>query len=290
MNRLSRTVARLRQERERGAATVEYVGIIIAVAALIVVLLVALPSSGTSLAERAKTVICDITGSGCGSGDHGADDGGRGDGSGDQGADGGQGDGGDDGSGDPAQPPRADVPDGLDPASDLVATMQSTERGREVLQWLADHGIKVVIDPDAKGAYWDGTQIVMGPGFDDASVLVHEANHARYSTEGRAADVNALSRADYVKAQVAEETDGVVQQIQAAREFRAAGHTVPDQPGEAAYDNAYRDAKANGASDADARRAGYDAVEQEFYNGGFVTSTDGKSYPDYYGGYWDDVH
>lgn len=273
-----RAVVSVRGGRERGAGTVEYVGIIIAVAVLVGALVVAVPSFGTSIADTIKKAICEIGGGGgCGTGDQTADEG--------QGAEDGE-----NGNGAEEPPPTADVPSGLDPASDLVQAMQSTERGREILQWLADNNIPIVVDNTVTGAYWDGTQIVLGAGLDDAGVLVHEANHARYSNEGRTADAATLSRADYVDGMTSEETDGVVQQIEAAQEFRAAGHNVPPQVGETQYDNAYQAAKANGASDAEARQAGRDAIRQEFDNGGFVTSTNGKTYPDYYGDYWDSVH
>jgi hypothetical protein len=184
----------------------------------------------------------------------------------------------------------ADVPDGLDPQSTLVTTLQSTERGRATLQWLADYNIPVVVDPDTTGAYWDGTQMVIGKGYDDAAVIVHETNHAKYTKAGLHADVNKLSRDAYIKAAIDEEADGTVQQIKAAREFRLAGHDVAVQPAETKYDDAFRLAKANGSSDAEADQAGYAAVNAEYYNGGLVTSTNGKSYVEVYGGYWDDAH
>ncbi|MCL2091113.1 MAG: C2 family cysteine protease [Micrococcales bacterium] len=64
----SHAVVGKRQERERGASTVEYVGIIIAVAVLIGALLVVFPSVGDSLADGAKTAVCKITGGDCSSG------------------------------------------------------------------------------------------------------------------------------------------------------------------------------------------------------------------------------
>ena len=42
-----------------------------------------------------------------------------------------------------------DIPERLDPESDLVQMLLSTERGRQTLQWLADSDILIVIDPDA---------------------------------------------------------------------------------------------------------------------------------------------
>jgi len=183
-----------------------------------------------------------------------------------------------------------DIPPGLDSKSDLVKTLLSTQRGRDTLQWLYDNKIPIVVDPDTTGAYWNGTQIIMGEGYDDASVLVHETNHAKYTKDGRSADVHKLDRDAYVTAAINEEADGTVQQILAAKEFRASGRDVDQQPAEPQYDAAYQKAKDRGASDAEAQQAGSEAVRQEFYNGGLITSTNRQSYPDYYGEYWDAVH
>lgn len=191
---------------------------------------------------------------------------------------------------DQSDDPPVDVPDGLDEKSALVQTLLSTERGRQTLQWLADNDIPIRIDPDQRGAYWDGNEIVLGGGNDDAPTLVHEANHAKYSKEGRSADPKELSRDDYVRGAIAEEADGVVQQVKAAKEFRAAGQDVAEQPGEDAYTSAYEQAIKDGKSTTEAESAGLRAVTDEFYNGGFITSTNGQSYPDYYGSYWDSVN
>ncbi len=61
MDRLSRTVARRRQERERGAATVEYVGIIIATAVLVIALVAMVPGARVDLERTLKQVIAPIT-------------------------------------------------------------------------------------------------------------------------------------------------------------------------------------------------------------------------------------
>jgi hypothetical protein len=188
------------------------------------------------------------------------------------------------------QDPQVDIPKGLDPDSDIVKTLLSTQRGRETLQWLYDHDIPITTDPDQQGAVWNGSEIVLGPGFDDASVIVHETNHAKYTEEGRHADVNRLDRSAYVTAAIDEEADGTVQQILAAKEFRDAGHNLGPQPAEDQYDSAYQAAKKNGASDAEAQQAGAQAVNDAFYNGTIVTSNTHQSYSDYYGSYWDSVH
>lgn len=197
----------------------------------------------------------------------------------------------------PPDPPQVPgVPYGLDPNSDLVKTMQSTERGRQTLQWLRGNDVPVVVDPSKRGAKhvsqapFRHRRIELGKGYDEAPVLIHEANHARYSIEGRSANAWILGRNDYIDARIAEETDGVVQQIYAAKEFRAAGYSVANQPAEAQYNSAYQNAKAKGASDTEAEQAGYNAVEQAFYNGTLVTSLNSKTYADYYGDDWDKQH
>lgn len=187
-------------------------------------------------------------------------------------------------------PDDVEIPDGLDRNDPIVQMMLSTERGRQVLQWLSDHDIPIVIDPGAQGAFWNGSEIVLGPGYDNAAVLVHEANHARYTVEGRHAEVSNPDRNAYVHGAIDEEVDGTVQQILSAHEFRNAGANLGSQPGEPEYNAAYQQVIRNGGSQAEAQHAGYQAVSDLFYNGGMVTSTNRQPYPDYYGSYWDSEH
>lgn len=191
---------------------------------------------------------------------------------------------------DETEDPPVDLPQGVPADSDLATVMLSTERGRQTLQWLADHGIGVKIDPNETGAYWDGTTIVLGQGYEDAAVLVHEANHAKYTQEGRSADIVNQNREDYVRTAIDEEIDGTVQQIYAAREFRAAGHSVGTNVSEQNYTAAYEQAIEDGRSEAEADQAGRAAVADGFYNGTIKTSNNGQSYVDYYGDAWDQVH
>lgn len=269
--RVATTTRRLSRSGQSGQSTAEYVGIVAFVALLAVAVLAFVGVIAPQAGDTVKGALCKV-GETVGAGDDcgGSDGSDRPDGG--------------DGHSD------IDLPEGLDPDSDLVEVLLSTQRGRDTLQWLADNDIEVVIDPSQTGAYWNGSEIVLGGGQDNAAVFIHEANHARYTVDGHSAEATELSRDDYVRDAILEETDGVVQQIIAAREFRDAGHTVPQQPGEAAYTQAYDDAIANGATPEAANQAGFNAVNQEFYNGGFVTSTNGQSYPDYYGAYWDSVN
>ena len=191
---------------------------------------------------------------------------------------------------DTADTDSVDIPAGLDRDSALVQQLLATERGRETLQWLADHHIPVVISPNAKGAYWDGTQMVIGKGYDDPSVIVHETNHAMATVNGTSADASTQGRDDFVRTAINEEVAGTVKQIQAAKELRATGRDVDEQPLERWFDQAYGDAKDHGANDADALAAATAAVSKQFFDGKVRTSTDNKPYTDYYGDYWDSVH
>jgi len=183
-----------------------------------------------------------------------------------------------------------DVPDGLDRDSELVQQLLATERGRDTLQWLADNHIPVVISPDEEGAYWDGTQMVIGKGYDDPSVIVHETNHAIATANGTSADAATQDRDDFVSTAINEEVAGTVKQIQAAKELRATGQDVDEQPLERWFDQAYGDARDDGASEAEALDAATKAVSKQFFDGQVRTSTDNKPYTDYYGDFWDSVH
>ena len=88
-----------------------------------------------------------------------------------------------------------------------------------------------MIDPSATGAYWNGTEMVLGEGYDNAAVLIHETNHAQATVNGESADANNQSRNDYVTTAVNEEVNGTVEQIQAAQELRIAGYTVAPTAG-----------------------------------------------------------
>lgn len=194
-------------------------------------------------------------------------------------------------TGGPGQP--ADVPDGLDPGSDLVTTLQSTPRGRETLQWLSDHHTPIELRDDVEGAFWDGTTMVIGQGYDDPAVIVHETNHAKYTDAGRSADPKRLGRDDYIHTAIAEEADGLVQQIQAAKEFRAAGHDVGQQPVEDVYDAVYERARSGGASEQAAVDAATRAVTAQFYDPDEPIRTSGPgnpTYPEHYGEQWDRLH
>ena len=51
------------------------------------------------------------------------------------------------GAGEQTDPEDIDIPSSLDPESELVQQLLSTERGRQTLQWLFDNNIPILIDP-----------------------------------------------------------------------------------------------------------------------------------------------
>jgi hypothetical protein len=285
--------------RQSGQGSVEYVGLVVAVGALLVGLVMVFPSIGDTVACKFSQAVASVTGgsascSGGTSDARGTED---------------SGEESDVAMPDPSPQPTGatrrqpspqpgpsplptypGLPYGLDPNSDLVKTLQLTERGRQTLRWLADNKVHVYIDEDTKGAYWNGRSIEMAPGPGEALTLIHEANHARYDKEGRRADAKKLSRDDYIEAKIAEEVDGTLQEVQAVRELRSAGYSGPPPAGELEYDSAYQNAKASGASDAEAEQAGRDAVERAYSSGKLLATTNGQTYSELYGNSWDSQH
>jgi len=183
------------------------------------------------------------------------------------------------------------IPKGLDPDSEAVQTLLQTERGREMLQWLADNGIE--IRDSSRGSYWDGENVYVDTGntpLETVRTLVHEANHARSDADGTGPDVNADTRDDYVNGMLDEETRGVVDAIVASRELEDQGVTMPTDISDDTYWNAYDAAVQAGSNEQQARDAAFGAVRDLFINGTFVTSNTGETYEDYYGTAWDDRH
>jgi hypothetical protein len=144
-----------------------------------------------------------------------------------------------------------------------------------------------------------------------AFTLVHEAQHAKASNEGTSANVQALGRAEYVKATIDEETTATVNAIRAKL-----GMSAQDQAAESAtpvmmarYQTAYGAAHAAvteltsggsftvlghdfgpGMAEAAGKAAGWQSVNEAFYDGSLVTSNTGQTYADYYGSFWDRVN
>lgn len=196
-----------------------------------------------------------------------------------------------------------DLPDGLPADHEFVEILNSTEKGREILQWLADNDVEVIFDSSATGAYYDPAlnAIVLGKGYENVTTLVHEYNHAFYARTGKTVNTHqqatSLTRADYVNGMLDEETASVVLEITTAREFTDAGHRVTHGQSSRywdAHDDARQSALDQGKSQAEAdaagREAGRLAIRQMFVDGTYRTSNTGQTYEEYYGSYWDRVN
>ena len=183
------------------------------------------------------------------------------------------------------------IPEGLDPDGETVRTLLQTERGRELLQWLADNGITV--RESSQGSWWDGSDIYLDTSttpLEAVRTLVHELNHAQADADGSSPDIMRDSRDDYVEGMLDEEARGVVEEILAARELEKAGVTMPTDISDDTYWDAYETAKKAGRNEKQARDAAFAAVRNLFLDGTFVTSNTGDPYDEYYGDAWDRNH
>jgi len=272
--------------RERGAAALEYVGMTLAAALVVVAVIGGVVA--TDFGQAFSSTICKVFSIGGAS----CDESGTG-GSDDDGIDYG-------GIGTEGEDPGDDVeyPEGLDPESDIAQELASTARGRRILQWLHDNGIEIIIDPGATGAFYSDGVITLGSGHIDAGTVIHEANHAVWDEEGRSAEAQSMDKDDYVSLAIQEEAEGVWLEVVYAKERREAGQDVEPDIAEDRYDDAYQPAYdaaiASGQTPSQAHAAadqtGLDAIEQMFYDGTYVTSNTGDPYDDYYGDFWESVN
>jgi hypothetical protein len=131
--------------------------------------------------------------------------------------------------------------------------------------------------------------------------FVHEMNHAQNHNERTEADVTNPNRAAYVDSELREEAHGDALANQSARELRDDGVPLTNSAqNQAAYDRGYQkgvdDARAAdphlSPQDADAagRRAGEQAVLDDYRAGRVKTSNTNQPYPQYYGNRWDNHH
>ncbi|GLY78601.1 hypothetical protein [Actinoallomurus iriomotensis] len=131
--------------------------------------------------------------------------------------------------------------------------------------------------------------------------LIHEATHSRWAHEGRHADPSKLSRDDFIKQTLDEETDASVNDIKGTFELRKNGIKVPDAALQGHYVNGYENSyrwnehlgKAQGKplTYAELERlgdaGGRGAVNAAFHSGAIKASVTGAPYPQYYGDAWD---
>ncbi len=186
---------------------------------------------------------------------------------------------------------------------DINDFLAKSPSGAEALKYIKDNNIPVTF-ANGGGSYWDGNKIVIDRSQDAQTAgltVVHEVNHARADRTGKSGNVNLQSHDDYVKTMIDEESVGTVASIEAKRELQKAGVDVKASfPLETEYNEAYDAAVAKAKTDNPkataaeldtiGRKAGLDRVREGFVNGEVVTSTNGQTYPEYYGGYWNNVH
>lgn len=184
------------------------------------------------------------------------------------------------------------MPEGADPDDPIIQDMLRTPSGRAALDWMARNDIAIIEDPNQVGAVYDAGQnaMIIGPGYSNASTLVHEANHAQWDAEDRPVDATDVSREEYLDNRLRDESEAVAAEVQFAKEERANGDGGPPDRAETDYDAAYEAAIEDGKSEAEAHDAGVDAIQDLFESGYYTTSNTQQTYPEYYGSHWDSVN
>jgi hypothetical protein len=284
-------VPRTRANRDRGASSLEY-GALIVVAALVVGVLGTLIS--TQAEGHIRNAICDLFHSQCA--DTQQRTSAEGDGPGPE----------------PSPSPGPPVPQPPPPKpskeqTETESVLNETQLGRDALQWVKDHGVRVVYRAGG-GSYYDGDANVFYVDTNQtpeerANTFVHEVNHAEHRDDP---DIDDLSREDFIDQSINEETEGTVEAIQNNQQLqKTRGGNQPDTLLQQEYEDAYNDAiKRENAARAKAQRppldaagekavgekAGRERVKQAFVNGEVVSSVDGNKYADNYGKAWDDAH
>jgi hypothetical protein len=152
-------------------------------------------------------------------------------------------------------------------------------------------------DSDSGTIVLDGAQSPQ----DMALALVHEASHAKYEKEGKAAKISSDARADYVRKMLDEEVAAVAASIEVKWDLQGEGKTITTRyPLEAEYRAAYARAleelkksrrEASPAElDLAAKASAIGVLRDGFRTGKVVITHPGEKYPDYYGAAWDKKH
>jgi hypothetical protein len=200
-------------------------------------------------------------------------------------------------------------PKRIDNAKDLC---KKTTGGQHAVDVIDTNKVAVAFGTSGGGAFFSASanKITLDPADSDpdqAFTLVHEATHAEYSHSGKTANTGALivslSKEDYVKKMLDEETEATALQIELKIDLEAIpGQSLTgatEQAGEKSYRKGYKEefdkAKAASKTDAEAKEAGKKGgrvlVRKDFQEGlTIVTSTTGEAYSVYYGKAWDNAH
>lgn len=196
--------------------------------------------------------------------------------------------------------------DGQKKYQSMRAILNKSAVGKAALKVIDDYNVVVDAAAPGPGSVFAGPapgKILLEStvGVEEgAFILVHEANHAKASNEGKTADVTALGRAEYVKTMIDEETDSTVLSIQAKRgmgffaKLMLTATPVMEERYAKAYDTAFGAAKKAKKSGAEAeelaKKAAWQSINDAFYDGSLVTSNTGETYAVYYGSFWDKVN
>lgn len=207
--------------------------------------------------------------------------------------------------GDPGQD--IEMPEGLDPDSQLARDLMATPQGRETLEWLRKNDIEIRYDSSSTGAYYSPGDNSITFGVEDTSVpddelvyndspdtLIHEANHAQWDAEDQGVDIGHDDREEYVTSQVDEEIEGQSERWAWNEEARAEGIDVPIGADEQAYRDAVAEALADGMTPEEAETAGREEVRLMFMGEhpttNYSQSTDGQNYYDRHRDDWEGRH
>lgn len=190
----------------------------------------------------------------------------------------------------------------------ILAKLATTDTGRWVLGILKKWKVKVHWSYAGMGSFHRSGEIYINKNLSvDAATMVmyHEAQHANTFKSGKAADIESLTRAKYVKQKIADEAEAVVRQIEGTVPLEHAGASMAgsgltmgliDRYRKAFYkkrDQLERDHPKMTRAEINRRCRRHtrdNEVTNWFHDGTFVTSTGKISYSDHYGKQWDAVH
>lgn len=192
----------------------------------------------------------------------------------------------------------------------VYAKLNTTDTGRWALGIIDKWKIPVDYNFAGVGSFHQAGKIFINRSLSiDAATLVtmHEAQHADTFKSGRAADVEKLSRAEYIAKKIADEAEAVVRQIEGSVPMTSRGASLAGSGITQGLVEKYRAAfyaKRDELEAADPtmsraeinRRCRIHARDTEvtnwFTDGTFVTSTGGAAnvtYSQHYGKTWDDA-
>jgi hypothetical protein len=179
--------------------------------------------------------------------------------------------------------------------------LQHSEAGRHALEVYDRNNVQPNFASGQAARYSRESNTVYLDPNDPATTFVHEMGHAEPANEGTNADVQSMSRDDYVNAELREDAHAESQAYQAEQELNESGHPVDHATvTEPTYNSAYSDAETQARQDhpewsdeqvrEHAHQEAEDAIYQDYQDGNITTGNTGEPYTDYWGNYWDSQH